>query len=742
MKCASLWGSIGIGVVLLLLAGGCPPPSTGPMAVFSADVVSGPVPLEVQFTNACVPGSSPITSYAWDFGDGGASTEAEPRHTYEEEGSYTVSLTVSTAAGSDTATETGYVVVAGDRLEPADFEPGAEVGVISEVVGPEGADLVGPAGTPLEGVLVSFPPGAVELDTQVDLGYETGTLTPAMGEAGDTVIVLNVTGDDVFEQPVEITFPFPEAAKGDDVPVPYHIDDAGRLSLANLVEVDWEAGTATFQIFHASLFAWILQKLGLYQPSVKRTGFVPAVDDFQIVNLGSTVSRGGECLGMTAFAMWYFSRHKADGNFHPRFMGQVGASGLVGQQIIATRAYVSIEQQWRIYQPEILRQLDLSDQEQAAALCNALVNTGKPVMMYLDDKANLPGNAHSVLAYKYTVFETVNPGIHFDVYDPNHPGKLKTIQFNATRETWNTYAGDLDRAMCRGDGSLHLTERFSFILEDAEDNFHSSRDAVIDVTSHSDNDEVTHRIITLSGQIQSGQIAVTELELLVNSKPYKTTVGFDGLFSTRIPIDRGENHFLFITRGNDLSGKLRIVNNNMFSQNFMLKGVFEETVIKVTLVWETAGTDVDLYVIDPTGDASWFNHRVTDDGGALDVDNLDGSGAEHWTLTTSDTVRWGQNYRVRLHYFDDHGHGPTNYTVTVMLYEGTDREEEKVYRGNIAVDEYDNYDPAATGPDWRDVAVATPTQAAAAATEGIRPPEPGEVFYVTVPEGPLPGGLK
>ena len=742
MKRTSLLGSIGIGVVLLLLAGGCPPTAKGPTAVFTADLVSGPVPLEVQFTNACLPGDSPITSYAWDFGDGGASTEPDPKHTYEEEGSYTVSLTVSTAAGSDTATETGYVVVAGDRLEPADFEPGAEVSLISEVVDSEGADLVGPAGTPLEGVLVSFPPGAVELDTQVDLGYDTGTLTPAMGEPGDTVIVLDVTGDDVFEQPVEITFPFPEAAKGDELPVPYHIDEAGRLSVATLTEVDWQAGTATFQTFHASLFSWILQKIGLYQPSVKRTGFVPAVDDFQVANIGSSVNRHGECLGMTAFALWYFNHHKGDGNFHPRFMVPVDSSGLVGQQIIATRAFTSITQQWRTYLPELDRQLNLNDVEQAAALCNALVNTGKPVLMHLDKKSIAFGSAHSVLAYKYTVFETVDPGIHFDVYDPNWPGNLKTVRLSNTRNTWDTYAGDLDKAMYYGDGSLNLTEPFSYVLEDAEANFHSSRDAVIDVMSHSNNDEVSNRIITLSGKIENGEIAVSELELLVNSKSYKTTVGYDGAFSTQIPIDRGENHFVFITRGKDASEKLRIVNNNMFSQNFMLKGVFEETVIKVTLTWETAGTDVDLYVIDPTGDASWFNHRVTDDGGALDVDDRDGSGAEHWTLTTSDTVRWGQNYRVRVHYFEDCGEGPTNYTVTVMLYEGTDREEEKVYRGNLAVDEYNNYDPAATGPDWRDVAVVTPTQAAAAATQGIRPPEPGELFYVTVPEGPLPRGLK
>lgn len=46
-----------------------------------------------------VRGSAPIT-YAWDFGDGATSAEANPTHTYAEPGNYTVTLTVTNCGGT------------------------------------------------------------------------------------------------------------------------------------------------------------------------------------------------------------------------------------------------------------------------------------------------------------------------------------------------------------------------------------------------------------------------------------------------------------------------------------------------------------------------------------------------------------------------------------------------------------------------------------------------------------------
>jgi PKD repeat protein len=86
------------------------PPATAspPTAGFSAAPTSGTAPLAVAFSDGS---SGSPTSWSWDFGDGSTSTAQNPTHTYTAAGTYTVTLTVSNAAGSDTATNAGYIVV-------------------------------------------------------------------------------------------------------------------------------------------------------------------------------------------------------------------------------------------------------------------------------------------------------------------------------------------------------------------------------------------------------------------------------------------------------------------------------------------------------------------------------------------------------------------------------------------------------------------------------------------------------
>lgn len=78
-----------------------------PGAEFSADPTSGLAPLAVQFTDAST--GSP-SSWSWDFGDGSTSTAQLPHHVYDTPGTYTVSLTVTNASGTDTRTRNGLVV--------------------------------------------------------------------------------------------------------------------------------------------------------------------------------------------------------------------------------------------------------------------------------------------------------------------------------------------------------------------------------------------------------------------------------------------------------------------------------------------------------------------------------------------------------------------------------------------------------------------------------------------------------
>ncbi len=83
-----------------------PPP---PTADFSGDPTSGTAPLTVDFTDQS---SGNPTSWSWDFGDGvGTSSAQNPSYTYDNPGTYTVSLAATNAYGSDTETKTDYITV-------------------------------------------------------------------------------------------------------------------------------------------------------------------------------------------------------------------------------------------------------------------------------------------------------------------------------------------------------------------------------------------------------------------------------------------------------------------------------------------------------------------------------------------------------------------------------------------------------------------------------------------------------
>ena len=84
-------------------------------ADFVADDKVVAVDQAIQFTNLS---SGEVTSWSWDFGDGQTSSEQNPKHSYAEYGTYSVSLTVSNADGSHKKTK--YIVVYDQPT--ADFE--------------------------------------------------------------------------------------------------------------------------------------------------------------------------------------------------------------------------------------------------------------------------------------------------------------------------------------------------------------------------------------------------------------------------------------------------------------------------------------------------------------------------------------------------------------------------------------------------------------------------------------------
>jgi PKD repeat protein len=85
-------------------------------ANFTASPTSDMPPLRVAFTDTST--GSPA-AWSWDFGDGVTSTDRNPVHTYNDIGVYTVTLTVTSAYGSDTISQWHYIKVLNGGIREA-----------------------------------------------------------------------------------------------------------------------------------------------------------------------------------------------------------------------------------------------------------------------------------------------------------------------------------------------------------------------------------------------------------------------------------------------------------------------------------------------------------------------------------------------------------------------------------------------------------------------------------------------
>ncbi|MBB5803504.1 PKD repeat protein/glucose/arabinose dehydrogenase [Saccharothrix ecbatanensis] len=103
--------------------------NSAPYVAVNATSTSGSAPLEVEFaTTVSDPEGDEPFSYAWDLGDGTTSTEANPTHTYTEEGTYTAKVTVTDAAKRSKSVST-QIVVAPPPMPPIEcVDPGASDG--------------------------------------------------------------------------------------------------------------------------------------------------------------------------------------------------------------------------------------------------------------------------------------------------------------------------------------------------------------------------------------------------------------------------------------------------------------------------------------------------------------------------------------------------------------------------------------------------------------------------------------
>lgn len=94
--------------------------------------------------------------------------------------------------------------------------------------------------------------------------------------------------------------------------------------------------------------------------------------------------------------------------------------------------------------------------------------------------------------------------------------------------------------------------------------------------------------------------------------------------------------------------------------------------VRIVLEWNTSGTDLDLHITAPAEEKCFYSQKTTHRGGQLDRDITSGYGPETYTLPD---MRKGK-FLIEVNYFG--GNAKTTGNVTIIIYEGTDKEVKKV----------------------------------------------------------------
>ena len=170
------------------------------------------------------------------------------------------------------------------------------------------------------------------------------------------------------------------------------------------------------------------------------------------------------------------------------------------------------------------------------------------------------------------------------------------------------------------------------------------------------------RVIKIEG---STNIKTRSIDVIHNGIPLRLPVA-NGRFSRKFVAAPGLN--LVSAR---LKGKNKIHEDQV---SFFSKAPGKA--MKIVLSWDTDRTDIDLWVIEPSGEKCYYGHRNTKNGGSLDVDITNGYGPEIYTL--AQPVKG--NYKIQVKYYSDRGFAQTQVDVYVVLYEGTPNEIVKKYQ--------------------------------------------------------------
>ena len=108
----------------------------------------------------------------------------------------------------------------------------------------------------------------------------------------------------------------------------------------------------------------------------------------------------------------------------------------------------------------------------------------------------------------------------------------------------------------------------------------------------------------------------------------------------------------------------------------------EQADLVITMMWNTDRTDVDLHIVEPSGEECYYEHPRTAQGGQITKDVTEGFGPEMYTLANAKPG----NYRIVADYFaGDNNRTQVRSKVYITIYEDFGRPNERITRKTVTL---------------------------------------------------------
>jgi hypothetical protein len=345
----------------------------------------------------------------------------------------------------------------------------------------------------------------------------------AVGKAAD----IAVNNQDLINVPFVITLKYDDTSvvNEDNMAVVHYNSVTTKYEPVTVLAHDRVANTFDVESRTFSPFVVVSFDASKIKSS-HATGFLPKNNGWSIDNKTAFYfTPQGNCLGMSAYAVWSFENRTEFLN--TKFLDS-GPWSI--PQLLAVRTQLAQSQYWA---DKKLRRLGDVETAQLMKLYLALFD--QPLILLLDGPKVSDRHASVVYGYDTT---------GFTFYDVNFMNTSQMVTFNGS--SWGTY-GVYNTFSYVASPSLGRTEDFAALTTEAENGFASS--SLMTLTSPSNDQQIPPGNTTLSGSLDAKLIKndVSVLLYIKGKKHFKEMIPDpDGTFSEPISIDSGGNTLILV----------------------------------------------------------------------------------------------------------------------------------------------------------------------------------------------------